>query len=320
MRIGRTKKQRAGSKADVKASDPLTTSIISSVEMIAQNPHADEPLLVVDNLRTSVATADSRKALVDGVSIRVRSGETLGVVGESGSGKSMMVRSIMDLLAPGIEVEDKSAIRISGVKVLELPTKEARKYWGPVVSMVFQDPRLALNPVRTIGSQLTEPLRLQLGMSKLEARERACQLLNEVGISTPERRMRQYPHEFSGGMCQRIVIALALSCGPRLLIADEPTSGLDVTVQRQILELLAGLQAEHDMSTVLITHDIGVVAHFADRVAVMSNGKIVEQGKTRQVLRSPEHPYTRRLISAVPDLPGAETRKPADATSIEVVT
>lgn len=257
-----------------------------------------EPVLKVSDLTVRLSSDLGHRDLVRSASFELLKGRTLGIVGESGSGKSLMVRSIMDLLPASISVTDPTSVVIAGTPVLTLNRKAAQKFWGPVVSMVFQDARMALNPVRTIGAQLVEPMRIHLQMSKAQARERAVDLLAEAGLSDPRRRLAQYPHELSGGMCQRVVIAIALACEPSILIADEPTSALDVTVQRQILELLARLAESRQMSTLLITHDIGVVAHYAERVLVMTEGRIVEQGLVRDVLVNPQDAYTQRLIGS----------------------
>jgi peptide/nickel transport system ATP-binding protein len=282
-----------------------------------------DPLLEVSDLRTSFETPRGLVRAVDGVSFRLDAGETLGVVGESGSGKSVLVRTIMHLLPNAARVGDTSRVVYRGRDLTSLPPKELAKVWGADIAMVFQDPLTALNPVRRVGVQITTPMRHHLGLSRAEARDRAVALLAEVGIPDPGQRFDQYPHELSGGMRQRVVIAAALSCEPRLLIADEPTTALDVTVQRQILDLLARLQGEHGMAMILITHDMGVVSGMADRVAVMYAGQFVEVADSAELFTSVRHPYTRALLDSIPaiELPsktrlGAIEGRPPDMIDV----
>ena len=266
---------------------------------------SERPVLGVEDLRTTFETGRGPVRAVDGVSFELAAGETLGLVGESGSGKSVLGRTLMGLIGNGPLTTVTGSVRIGGQLVHELSPRQRRKLWGPRIAMVFQDPMTSLNPVRRIGAHLTDPLRLHLGMSRKEATERAAELLHSVGIPEPRRRLRQYPHELSGGMRQRVMIAVALSCDPEILIADEPTTALDVTVQKQILDLLAGLAAERRMATVLVSHDLGAVEGRTDKVAVMYAGRIVERAGTRELFASPHHPYAEALIASVPSLAAA---------------
>ncbi len=264
---------------------------------------AVEPLLVIRDLRTYFHTDDGTARAVDGVSLDVSAGEVLGLVGESGSGKSVTSLSIMRLVPqPPGEIMAGSSIRFAGRDLLELPEKEMRRVRGNDVAMIFQEPMTSLNPVFTVGRQIVEALRLHLGMDKREARERATELLRIVGIADPQTRVDEYPHQMSGGMRQRVMIAMALACEPDLLIADEPTTALDVTIQAQILELLAELRERLGMAMLLITHDLGVVAEVCDRVAVMYAGQIVETGDVGEIFNDPRHPYTEGLLRAIPRL------------------
>jgi peptide/nickel transport system ATP-binding protein len=262
----------------------------------------EEPLLVVEDLRTMFQTPRGLLRAVDGVSFTLGAGETLGIVGESGSGKSVLVRSIMNLLASNAVVPEGSTVRFDGRDVRKLSKPEAKHFWGTEMAMVFQDPMTSLNPVKRIGTQLTESLRYHLGLSRKAAVDRAIDLMDQVKIPEPRRRLEQYPHELSGGMRQRVTIAIALACEPRLLIADEPTTALDVTVQKQILDLLAGLQEERDMAMILITHDLGVVAGQAERVAVMYAGQLVEVADTDELFTRVRHPYTEALLDSIPKI------------------
>ncbi|WP_225869166.1 MULTISPECIES: ABC transporter ATP-binding protein [unclassified Nocardioides] len=259
-------------------------------------------VLEVEDLRTVFHTPRGDVHAVDGVSFSLAAGETLGLVGESGSGKSVLGRTVMGLVASGPRTTVTGRVRIGGRDVHALKPAERRRLWGPEVAMVFQDPMTSLNPVKRVGTHLTETLRRHLGCSRTEATERAVDLLRQVGIPEPARRMGQYPHELSGGMRQRVVIAIALACDPRLLIADEPTTALDVTVQKQILDLLASLVAERTMAMVLVSHDLGAVAGRTDRVQVMYAGRTVESGPTRPVFDVPAHPYTDALLASIPRL------------------
>jgi peptide/nickel transport system ATP-binding protein len=261
---------------------------------------SDSPLIEVENLQVRFDTPRGRLRAVDGVSFSLRRGETLGVVGESGSGKSVLVRSIMNILPRDTIRPPGQRLVFDGRDVATLTPAQRKHFWGTEMAMVFQDPMTSLNPVRRIGTQLTESMRFHLGMSRSAAQARALDLLKLVGIPEPGQRLRQYPHELSGGMRQRITIAIALACNPKLLIADEPTTALDVTVQKQILDLLDGLQAELGMSTILITHDLGVVAGRAHRTAVMYAGRIVEIADTLSLFEETRHPYTEALLNSIP--------------------
>jgi peptide/nickel transport system ATP-binding protein len=256
------------------------------------------PLLEVHDLRTSFATARGSLRAVDGVSLTVGRGETVGIVGESGSGKSVLVRSIMNLLPRTATVE--GSVVFEGRDVRSLDGAERKHFWGPHIAMIFQDPMTSLNPVKKIGQQLVDPLRYHLGISRRAAHNRALELLRLVRIPEAERRLGQYPHELSGGMRQRVMIAIAVSCNPKLLLADEPTTALDVTVQKQILDLLESLQRELDMAMILITHDLGVVAGRAKRIGVMYAGRLVEEADTRALFADVRHPYTEGLMASIP--------------------
>ena len=260
------------------------------------------PLLTVTNLRTSFHTRSGITRAVDGVSFHVDRGETLGVVGESGSGKSVTGYSLMGLVPqPPGRIEGGTAM-FDGVDLLHCPPKEARAIRGKRIAMIFQDPMTSLNPYLRISDQLIEPLLIHEDISRRDARARALAMLEAVGVSDAKRRLDAHPHEFSGGMRQRVMIAMALITKPELLIADEPTTALDVTVQAQILELIQRLQQELGMAVIFITHDLGVVSGLCDRVQVMYAGRIVETGETRTLFRSPRHPYTRALQRSIPAL------------------
>ena len=270
--------------------------------IIAAPPEQESaPLLEVTDLRTHFRSTRGRVRAVDGVSFTLDRGRTLGVVGESGSGKTVLARSIMGLL-PRSNVERSGTIRYKGTDISDYSPAQMREVWGPEMAMVFQDPMTSLNPVMRIGRQITESLRFHLDMSKQEANEQAIALLKSVGIPSPNKRMREYPHQLSGGMRQRVVIAIALSCGPKLLFADEPTTALDVTVQAQILNLLNAQQRERFMAMVLVTHDLGVVAGRAHDIAVMYAGKIVETASAQTLFSSMRMPYTEALLRSIPKL------------------
>ena len=261
-----------------------------------------EKVLEVKDLNISFHTFAGEVKAIRGVSFDLLKGETLAIVGESGSGKSVTTKSIMRLL-PEHNSEIKSGqILFEGKDLTKLTDKQMQKIRGKDISMIFQDPMTSLNPTMKIGSQIMEPLIKHQKLSKAAARERAIELLKLVGIPKPEIRVDQYPHQFSGGMRQRVVIAIALACNPKVLIADEPTTALDVTIQAQILELMKDLQRKIDTSIIFITHDLGVVANVADRVAVMYGGKIVEIGTADEIFYNPQHPYTWGLISSMPDM------------------
>ncbi|MCZ4656067.1 ABC transporter ATP-binding protein [Dietzia kunjamensis] len=237
---------------------------------------------------------------MDGVDISLRRGETIGIVGESGSGKSMLVRSIMGIAPSSARVDPSSTVRFDGRDVLSLTRRDAQKFWGREIAMVFQDPLTSLNPIRTIGRQIIDPLRHHLGLSRKDAVDRAVEMLTRVRIPSPRTRLNEYPHQLSGGMRQRVGIAIALSCEPKLLIADEPTTALDVTVQHEILDLLHGLQTDSDMAMILVSHDLAVVSQHTDRIGVMYAGRFLEVGDTRALLDEPAHPYTGALLDSIP--------------------
>lgn len=261
----------------------------------------EPPVLVVENLTTKFATPAGPLVAADNVSFTLGRGKALGIVGESGSGKSVTARSIMRLL-PKSNVETSGRVLINDIDVMSLSPDELRKLWGPEVAMVFQDPLGSLNPVMRVGQQVAEGLRVHHGVSKREARATALELLRSVGIPSPEARLDEYPHQLSGGMRQRVVIAIALACGPKLLIADEPTTALDVTVQAQILDLLQDQQRERFMPVVLITHDLGVVAGRTDEVIVMYAGRIMERAPTPVLFRDMRMPYTEALFRSIPKI------------------
>ncbi len=267
----------------------------------APNPAAgDPPVLEVQDLRTEFHTDDGVVRAVNGVSFSVRAGETLGLVGESGCGKSVTAFSILRLIPspPGRIAGGRVLLR--GRDILGLGDEEMRRLRGNEISMVFQEPMTALNPVYTVGNQIEEAVRLHQKVGAREARRRAVEMLEQVGIPSPEQRVDEYPHQMSGGMRQRVMIAMALSCNPAVLIADEPTTALDVTIQAQILELLKRLQAEMGMALILITHDLGVIAETADRVAVMYAGRIAEAAAAEDLFAEPRHPYTIGLLESIP--------------------
>ena len=257
-------------------------------------------VLEVDELRTGFATREGEVKAVNGVSFAIKPGETLGVVGESGSGKIQIFMSIMGLLARNGQA--KGSVKFQGHEILNLAPDALNTVRGVKMSMIFQDPMTSLNPYLTVRRQMTEVLVLHKGMSEGEAAKHSVDLLDRVQIPEAARRLNMYPHEFSGGMRQRVMIAMALLCGPELLIADEPTTALDVTVQAQILELLVGLQRDTGMAIALITHDLGVIARMAERVMVMYAGNIVESGSARDLFKSPQHPYTEGLLESMPRL------------------
>jgi oligopeptide/dipeptide ABC transporter ATP-binding protein len=260
-----------------------------------------DPLLEVVDLHTQFRTPRGLVRAVDGVSFTLDRGRTIGIVGESGSGKTVLSRSIMGLLQGGNTIRS-GHIYYEGNDIIGKDADEMRHLWGAEMSMVFQDPMTSLNPVVRIGRQITESLELHLGMSRDQAKETGIALLSSVGIPEPSQRMREYPHQLSGGMRQRVTIAIALACGPKLLMADEPTTALDVTVQAQILNLLADQQAERHMAMVLVTHDLGVVAGRTDEIAVMYGGKVVEQAPTADLFGAVRMPYTEALLGSIPKI------------------
>jgi peptide/nickel transport system ATP-binding protein len=261
-----------------------------------------EPLLEVRGLKTQLSLEEGPVLAVDDVSFSLSPGGTLGVVGESGCGKSLTALSVMRLVPepPGRVVGGH--IRFQGEDLLALPEARMRRLRGRHLSMVFQEPMTSLNPLYTVGEQIAEGVRLHQGLSRAAAREHAVEMLRQVGIPAPEQRVDSYPHQLSGGMRQRVMIAMALACGPELLIADEPTTALDVTIQAQILELLERLRAERRMAVMLITHDLGVVAESCDAVVVMYAGRVVERAPVKALFRQPAHPYTAGLLRSIPAL------------------
>ena len=259
-----------------------------------------EHLLTLQNLHVSYHTPRGIVQAVRGIDLTLDSGEVLAVVGESGCGKSALLKAVMRLLPENASVTGK--ILVNSADIAPYSEKQLQKLRGSLFSMVFQDPMTALNPVYTIGFQIGEDLKYHTDLDKRSRRARTLELLTQMGISTPEKRIDQYPHEFSGGMRQRAMIAMAMSCSPKVLIADEPTTALDVTIQAQIFELMEKLKREHDTAIMLITHDMGVVSELADDVAVMYMGSIVERGSVREVLKYPAHPYTAALLRSIPIL------------------
>ncbi len=279
---------------------------------------ASQTILQVDNLQTHFFTAVGTVRAVDGVSYDLKSGETLGVVGESGCGKSVSALSVLRLVAnpPGRIVG--GAIRFEGKNLLELSEPEMERIRGNEISMIFQEPMTSLNPLFTIGRQVSEAIALHQGLSRKEAMGRAVEMLRRVYIPEPERRVHAYPHQMSGGMRQRVMIAMALSCNPKVLIADEPTTALDVTIQAQILDLMRELQETYGTAIVLITHDMGVVAENADRVVVMYAGRKVEEAPAADLFDNPGHPYTKGLLGSIPHLDTAAQSNGARARLNEI--
>ncbi len=266
-----------------------------------ENMNEPTELLRVDGLKTYFYTEDGIVRAVDGVSLKVRQGETLGVVGESGCGKSVTSMSIMRLISsPGKIIEGE--IRLRGLEIAHLSEEEMRHIRGNRISMIFQQPTSCLNPVFRVGDQISESLMIHRSFTKQQARQRAIELLTMVGIPSAKTRVDSYPHEMSGGMCQRVMIAMALACEPELLIADEPTTALDVTIQAQILELMRDLKTRYNTGIMLITHDLGVIAEMADNVVVMYAGKVVEESPVQELFDEPKHPYTQGLLASIPVL------------------
>lgn len=291
--------------------------------MTEQRPGPDQregavsaPLLDVRELRTYFLLREGTLRAVDGVTFSVDQGETVGLVGESGSGKSVTALSLLRLFPSGLRVRVAGSALFDGADLLRCSDREIRRIRGRQIGMVFQDPTTSLNPVLTIGLQMAEGLRTHLRLRAVEVRERSIALLHQVGISEPERRLSSYPHEFSGGMRQRVMIAMALSCEPRLLLADEPTTALDVTIQAQILELLAMMAARMGVAMLLITHNLGIVAGYTRRTLVMYAGKIVEEALTVDLFSRPRHPYTMRLLESIPrlDRPRDHSLRPIEGT------
>src|ERR1700733_3382657 len=259
------------------------------------------PQLEVSDLRVQIASHRGVVCPIDGVSLEIAPGEAVGLVGESGSGKSMTLKSILGLLPPDAKVTSGSVV-FDGTDLTRLRQSRLNKIRGRRIGMIFQEPMSALNPVMRVGNQIAEGPRVHLGLSRAQSVERAMDLMRRVGIPEPERRFRAYPHEFSGGMRQRVMIAMALSCDPELILCDEPTTALDVTIQDQILRLLAQLCRESGVSLIFVTHDLPVVAQLCQRVAVMYGGELVERGSVQQVFAQPCHPYTLGLLRSAPDV------------------
>jgi peptide/nickel transport system ATP-binding protein/oligopeptide transport system ATP-binding protein len=272
-------------------------------------PDGAAPVLDVRGLKTVFQTRGGEIHAVNSVSFDLRPGELLGVVGESGSGKSVTMMSLIGLLpSPPAEVREGQVL-LDGRDILRITPAELRDVRGAEIGFIFQDPMTSLNPVFTVGNQLMEPLRRHMGMSKAQAEVRAAELLDLVGIPDAKRRLKDYPHQFSGGMRQRVMIAIALACDPKVLIADEPTTALDVTIQAQILELVRDLRRKLGMAIVWITHDLGVIAGIADRVMVMYGGQVVEQAPVKELFADPRHPYTRALLKTIPHLAGGRQKR-----------
>jgi oligopeptide/dipeptide ABC transporter ATP-binding protein len=267
------------------------------------------PLLEVKNLRTTFNTEDGLVTAVNGLSYSLEAGSTLGIVGESGSGKSVNALSIMRLIQRPGRIDPQSEIFFEGENLLEKSESEMRKIRGRKIAMIFQDPMTSLNPVLTIGEQISEAVQLHLGLNRKEAFDKTVEMLKKVRIPLPEKRFKDYPHQFSGGMRQRVMIAMALSCDPRLLIADEPTTALDVTIQAQILELMSEMQRETGAAIILITHDLGVVAEVCENVLVMYGGNMVEYGDAPQIFDTPKMPYTQGLLASLPRLDVRERQR-----------
>ncbi|RBI59969.1 ABC transporter ATP-binding protein [Halomicrococcus sp. NG-SE-24] len=286
--------QHSDQAADRTKTEPES---VSEWELVRRG---DDPLLAVDDLHLRFDTSEETVQAVDGVSLEIQEGEIVGLVGESGCGKSVTSLSLMSLVESPGEIHEGS-VRFKGEDLLAMSDEELRNLRGSEMGMIFQEPGSALNPVFDVGWQVGEPLRVHQGVSEETSRERAVDLMHEVGIPSPEDRVDDYPHQFSGGMKQRAMISMALANEPDLLIADEPTTALDVTIEAQILDLIQDLNEELGMAVLLITHDLGVVAEVCDRVAVMYAGRIVEYGDIEDVFLDPRHPYTKGLISCVPD-------------------
>jgi oligopeptide/dipeptide ABC transporter ATP-binding protein len=259
-------------------------------------------VLSIRNLRTYFHTDDGLAKAVDGVSFNLKEGETLGIVGESGCGKSVTALSILRLLPDGVGVIEGGEILFDGCDIVKVSDKEIRSIRGNKISMIFQEPMTSLNPAYTCGNQIVEVLKTHRDISSADSKTKTIEILKSVGIPSPEQRFKEYPHQLSGGLRQRVMIAIALACEPKVLIADEPTTALDVTVQAQILELIKSLQVKFNMSVILITHDLGVVAETCDRVIVMYASKIVEEGLAAEVFKEPKHPYTQALMESIPKL------------------
>ena len=258
------------------------------------------PLLEITDLKTRCRTPRGVVRAVDGVSFTLERGKSLGIVGETGSGKTVLSKTIMGLLPSTADVQGSA--KFDGQEIVGLRAKQMRKLWGLEMTMIFQNPMTSLHPLRKIGTQIAKPLQIRAGMGKRAAREEAVRLLREVQIPEPEKRFDQYPHELSGGMRQRVMVAIAMSCGPQMLFADEPTTALDVTVQAQILDLISAEQRARNMSVILATHDLGVVAGHTDDVGVMYGGRLVEKGPTTELFANMKMPYTKSLMRSIPNI------------------
>lgn len=281
----------------------MSTTYIKTIKLLQLKRTVFElnPILTVKDLSVSFNNLDSRVTVIDGVSFYLKEKEIIGIVGESGSGKSVTSRSIMGMVKRPGSI-DQGSIMFNGTELVGLSNKEYQKIRGNDISMIFQEPMTALNPVYSIGDQMVEVIKTHLKYQKKQSLEYAEEMLSKVGISEPKMRLKQYPHELSGGMRQRVMIAISLLCNPKLLIADEPTTALDVTIQAQILELMQMLCSEHNMSTIFITHDMGIVAEMCNRVEVMYAGKIVESAYIKDIFNSPLHPYTADLLRSIPKI------------------
>ncbi len=279
-----------------------------------------KPLLSVRDLRTTFSVAGTTVRAVDGVSFDLYPGETLGLVGESGCGKSVTALSILRLLDDTARLATESRVELDGRDLTTLPERDLRRVRGNEIAMIFQEPTTSLNPVLTVGTQIVEAVRAHRDVDRRSARSRAVELLDLVGIADATHRLDAYPHELSGGMQQRVMIAMALSCDPKILIADEPTTALDVTVQSQILDLLAMLKRQLGMAMILITHDLGVVAGLADRIAVMYGGLLVEEAAATTILETPQHPYTIALLQSIPRMDRRGGRLPVIPGSVPQAT
>ncbi len=277
-------------------------------------------LLEVRNLHTSFRTDAGAVNAVNGISFNLERGKVLGIVGESGSGKSVTAYSIMQVLAPTAIISKDSSIKLDGVELVGAGEKVMKTVRGNKVSIIFQDPMTSLNPTYTIGKQLTEAILLHTNRTKQQAKERAVEMLKLVNVNEPEKRIKQYPHELSGGMRQRVMIAMALACEPDILIADEPTTALDVTIQAQILELMKSIQNELGMAIIMITHDLGVVAQMCDEVIVMYAGSICEQGTADEIFYNPQHEYTKGLMRSIPTVDSEKKKlRPITGTPIDLL-
>ena len=272
---------------------------------MTDTPPAGGPILSIRDLHLAIAGRRRDTPILRGVSLDIAPGEVHGLVGESGAGKTMIGKAVLGIQPSRARIAAGS-VRFDGRDVTRLPERERRRLMGRGMGLIPQDPMTSLNPAHRIGAQIADVLRLHLGLDRTAARERALELLNEVHIRAPERVLRQYPHELSGGMRQRVSIAIAFACRPKLIVADEPTTALDVTVQRQVLALIKRMQAQEGASILFVTHDLGVVAKICDRVTVLHGGRVLETGATRRIVETPEHDYTRALIAATPrhDRPG----------------